>query len=256
MQEQILSMLMQEEEITWQSIILDLIKSGELDPWDIDISILTAKYLEIIRQMQEANLFISAKVLLASAMLLKIKSERLLTDGIAAIDYYLYPQEEIEELETYMENGKKRIKLDVEPRLTIKTPLARKRRITVSDLLSALHRALEVNERRILRHAATEMPEHFKLPEKRIDINNLITNIYTKLQQLFKQKGQISFFDLTTEHKKEEKILHFVSMLYLAYQNKISIDQQEHFGDIFITNYKPLDFNEEELKELDGSNLA
>jgi segregation and condensation protein A len=249
MQEKILSMLMQEEEITWQSIILDLIKSGELDPWDIDISLLTAKYIEIIRQMQEANLFISAKILLASAMLLKIKSERLLTDGIAAIDYYLYPQEETEELETYMENGKKRIKLDVEPRLTIKTPLARKRRITVNDLLTALHRALEVNERRIIRHARVEMPSSFIMPEKKIDINDLITSVYGKLQTLFAQKPQVSFFELTNEHKREEKIFHFISMLYLAYQNKVTLEQQDHFGDIYITNYKPIEYIEEPTKE-------
>jgi segregation and condensation protein A len=249
MQEKILSMLMQEEEITWQTIILDLIKSGELNPWDIDISILTAKYIKAIKQMHEANLFISAKVLLASAMLLRVKSERLLTEGIAAIDYYLYPPEDIEELETYIENGKKRIKLDVQPRLTIKTPLARKKRITVNDLLSALHKALEVNERRILKHTATEMPSTFKIPEKKVDINLLITNLYSKIQQLFLQQPQISFFELTNENKKEDKIMHFISMLHLAYQNKIALEQQQHLGDIFIKNYKSIEYQDGVLKE-------
>ena len=42
-------MLIQEDEITWQAIILDLVKTGELNPWDVDISILTFKYLDIIK---------------------------------------------------------------------------------------------------------------------------------------------------------------------------------------------------------------
>ena len=48
MQEKILDMLMQDDEITWQSIILDLVKTGELDPWDVDVSILTFKSFESI----------------------------------------------------------------------------------------------------------------------------------------------------------------------------------------------------------------
>ncbi len=32
-------------ELSWQQILLDLIKSEQLDPWDIDLIILTKKYL-------------------------------------------------------------------------------------------------------------------------------------------------------------------------------------------------------------------
>ena len=39
-QDRILNLLMQKDEITWQTILNDLIKSGEINPWDIDISIL------------------------------------------------------------------------------------------------------------------------------------------------------------------------------------------------------------------------
>ena len=37
MQDKILEMLMQKDEITWQTILLDIIKTGEMDPWDVDI---------------------------------------------------------------------------------------------------------------------------------------------------------------------------------------------------------------------------
>ena len=34
------------DEITWQTIIFDLVKSEQMDPWDIDISLLTQKYID------------------------------------------------------------------------------------------------------------------------------------------------------------------------------------------------------------------
>ena len=76
MQDRILEMLMHDDEITWQTIIYDLVKSEEMNPWDIDISKLSAKYLDTIKKMKQTNLFISGKVVLASAILLKIKSDK------------------------------------------------------------------------------------------------------------------------------------------------------------------------------------
>ena len=177
MQDKLLEMLMQKDEITWQTIILDLIKTGEMDPWDIDISILSNKYLETIKKMQESNLFISGKVILASAILLKIKSEKLLVEGIAALDNLMFPSDDIEELDQFV--GDKKIILDAEPKLTIKTPQTRKKKVSVDDLIGALEKALEVNERRLLRLAErNRIPENMTIPEKPIDITLIIKQLY------------------------------------------------------------------------------
>ena len=53
------------EELSWQSIIYDLIKTEQLDPWNIDIGILADRYVEIISKLEDADFFISSKVLLA-----------------------------------------------------------------------------------------------------------------------------------------------------------------------------------------------
>ena len=75
MQDRILDLILEQNEVTWQTIIYDLIRSEEMDPWDIDVSVLTARYIETIKKMKEMNFFISGKVLLAAALLVKIKSE-------------------------------------------------------------------------------------------------------------------------------------------------------------------------------------
>jgi len=38
------------DELGWQTIIYDLIRTEQLDPWDIDITLLANKYLERIQK--------------------------------------------------------------------------------------------------------------------------------------------------------------------------------------------------------------
>ncbi len=72
--EKILKIILDQNEITWQTIIYDLINSEQMDPWDIDISLLTAKYIGMIKTLENHDFRVSGKVLLAAALLLKIKS--------------------------------------------------------------------------------------------------------------------------------------------------------------------------------------
>src|SRR3989344_2466565 len=76
-QEQIHNLLFGDK-LAWHEIIYDLINTEQLNPWDIDISLLAEKFLERVRQLEEANFFVSSKVLLAASLLLRIKSEILL----------------------------------------------------------------------------------------------------------------------------------------------------------------------------------
>ena len=79
MQEQIYDMLLKESEVTWKDIIYNLVKTEQMNPWDVDLSKLTAKYIQTVKDMKEMNYQLSGKVLLASAVLLKIKSQRLVS---------------------------------------------------------------------------------------------------------------------------------------------------------------------------------
>ena len=53
-QEQIHELLFGEK-LSWQAIIYDLINTEQLDPWDIDISLLSKKYLEKIREIYSTS---------------------------------------------------------------------------------------------------------------------------------------------------------------------------------------------------------
>ena len=82
------------EEIGWQEIIYDLIKTEQLDPWDINLVVLADKYLEKIRQMEEDNFFLSSKVLIACALLLRLKAELLVNKYIQDLNEILYGRKE------------------------------------------------------------------------------------------------------------------------------------------------------------------
>ena len=232
MQEDLYNLLVQKDEITWQTIITDLIKSEQLDPWDIDLSKLTNKYLETIKSLQESNFLISGKVILAAALLLKIKSDKLVDEDISEFDALLYPKDDQTSLDELYEEAPERE--EINPKLTIKTPQARKRRVNLYDLMNALQKALEVNQRRILRKENDNF-SNIKLPEKKVDISALIKEVYGKVVGYFTlNKGQLTFHVLVNSDKKEDKIYTFIPLLHLDHQNEIELEQKEHFGDIFI----------------------
>ncbi len=232
MQNEIYDILMNRDEITWQTLIYDLIKSERMDPWDIDLSILTKRYIETLKKLKEANFFLSGKVLLAASLLLKIKSERLVDEDFAEFDSLIYPSEELNEDELYAESKKY---LDHEhPQLTIRTPLARKRKVSMNDLILALQKALEVDQRKSLRKIR-EREINVAIPEKKIDITQLIKNVYEKIINFFKFKKEIlTFTQLVDSDKKEDKILTFIPLLHLDNQEKINLTQEEPFGEIRI----------------------
>lgn len=235
MQDKIYDMLIKEDEITWQTIIQDLIKSEEMNPWDIDITLLTKRYLNTLKQLKEANFFISGKVLLAAAILLKIKTNKLVNEDFAKFDLILNPPEEIEDLmEDY---GYQKLNDEIikeKPKLTIKTPLPRKRKVSLDDLMDALKKALEVNQRRVRRKLDAQKVD-VTIPEKKVDITALIKDVYDKIINFFKTKKEVlTFTKLVPSERKEDKILTFIPLLHLDNQNKIDLKQEEHFGDISI----------------------
>src|SRR3989344_5192652 len=70
------------EEISWQQIIYDLVNTEQLDPWDIDLAVLADKYIDVIQKIEEADFFVSSKVLLACSLLLKFKADFLANNYI------------------------------------------------------------------------------------------------------------------------------------------------------------------------------
>ena len=52
MQEQIFDLLLNQEDVTWKTLLYDLVKTEQMDPWDVNISLLTQKYIDTIKKFK------------------------------------------------------------------------------------------------------------------------------------------------------------------------------------------------------------
>ena len=220
-------------EIGWQEIIYDLINTEQLDPWDINITILTEKYLEKIEQFEEADFFVSSKVLLAAALLLRIKSEILLNTYIKSIDEILFGKKEKKK------HVLERIELDEEiPELIPRSPIPRYKKVTLKELIKSLNKAITTENRRIKKEIINNRAIRetgISLPKRKINIRDKIKQIYENLLNHLdgKNKKKISFTEFVGT-SKEERIACFSPLLHLETQKKIWLEQDAHFEEIHL----------------------
>ena len=219
------------EELSWQAIIYDLIKTEQLDPWDIDIGILADKYVEVINKLEAADFFISSKVLLACSLLLRLKSELLVTNYIQSLDEALYGRKEEKRFEL------ERLEIDEGelPLLVPRTPMARHRKVTLKELINALNKAVETENRRIKKEvrgrqaeksALTVMPRGTHVPLK-VRIKNIFGVLKGHIE---KGNGHMKYSHLAED--REEKLASFVPVLHLSNNGKIHLHQPVHFEEI------------------------
>ena len=232
-QEQVHDLLFNRE-IGWQEIIYDLINTEQLDPWNINITVLTGKYLEKIQDLEETDFFVSSKVLFAAALLLRIKSEILLNKHLKSIDEILFGGKE------QKKHVLERIELDEEvPILVPKSPMSRVKKVTLQELIEALNKAIITENRRIKKvivnkNALREVG--ISLPKRKFSIKNKIKQIYERLFGHFEEnkgKHRVSYTQFVGE-SKEEKIISFAPLLHLETQKKVWLEQEAHFEEIHI----------------------
>ncbi|MBL7056594.1 segregation/condensation protein A [Candidatus Woesearchaeota archaeon] len=231
-QDKIFKVIFDSDEVTWQRILYELVKSEEMDPWDIDISTLTQRYIKLIKEMKETDFRVSGKVLLAAAILLKIKSTRLLNEDLSDFDRLLIePTENLPDeldLEDYEPKRGEHERVPLIP----KTPQPRKRKVSIYDLVASLEQALEVKKRRVLNSIP---PMHMEAPKKTRDVTEVIREVYGKIRSLlYKSDKKTSFSQIVPSDSREDKVYTFIPLLHLNNQQKISIEQEEAFGDIDI----------------------
>ena len=233
-QEQIHDILFNRE-IGWQDIIYDLINTEQLDPWDVNITILTERYLIKIQKLEEADFFVSSKVLLAASLLLRIKSEILLNKYIKSIDEILFgsSDQKYKPLE--------RIDLDEEiPELVPRSPMPRAKKVTLKELMEALGKAITTENRRIKkeiinRNAVRE--SGLSLPKKsKLSLKDKVKGLFSKLTHIFNSSKEDKkiHYDLFLEHDKKARVESLVPLLHLEHQKKVWLHQNNHFEDIHI----------------------
>ena len=237
-QEGIFELLFDKDEISWQSIILELVRTNQMNPWDVDVSLLSQKYLDIIQTLKELDFRISGKIVLAAALLLKIKSNRLVGEDLDYLDSLFAQSEGGDDLDYDADLTAQQIaeqfKLSPEEmKLLPRTPAMRKRKVSIYDLIEALQKAMEVKHRRVLR----DMPaQAFVAPKKKKEISMMIYEVFARIKSYFlaNNNTKLTFTQLIPGETKEDKVYTFIPLLHLSNARKIDINQEVPFGEIEI----------------------
>lgn len=236
-EDKIFDIVFKEDDLTWKEMIFDLVRDENINPWDVNVSILAEKFLKMLKDLKETSFRISGKVVLAASLLLKLKSDRLVGEDLQNFENLLIEPALEEEFEDSFEYEQKNLQsyLNNEKRLIPRSPQPRERKVSVFDLVNALEKALETDivkqRRRILNN--TEIEEEVRAPTEYFDLGETMTKLHKQIAKLFiSPTTRIYFGDLLTSGTKECKVYTFLPLLHLEHQQKVEMDQKEHFGDI------------------------
>ncbi|MCX7738648.1 MAG: segregation/condensation protein A [Hydrogenothermaceae bacterium] len=189
-------------------IVLKLVAEGEIDPWNIDITVLADKFIQEIKGMHIPDLKYGSKIILVASTLLKMKSESLKIN-----------QEE---------KGKK---------VSRKRIFGIKRFYTLQEIAYLLKEIVQ-EPLKVVEKVKSQVKERDKKSKRKQNKNTTfrlvkggLENTLTYLEEEMKYViGLISFNQLTYPYKPQM----FMAILFLNYENKINLYQERHFDDIYI----------------------
>ena len=125
------------------------------------------------------------------------------------------------------------------PELILKSPIPRFKRVTLTELINSLNKAINTENRRIKKEIINKnalRQTEIAIPKRKFQIKDKIKEIYSRLFEHLKDeeiKKKVSFNELIGEDK-EERIIAFLPLLHLDSQKKIWLEQEIHFNEIFM----------------------
>ena len=131
-----------------------------------------------------------------------------------------------------LEEGQTQRRFKEKYKLIPKNPQPRTRKVSINDLVGALQKAM-VSRRRFL---ASKRPKKFTMPARKIDIIEVIRDIYHKIVYYNKKdKKKLTFTRLLPpKASKQDKAFTFLPILHLENQHKIETEQAQPFDEIYV----------------------
>lgn len=209
----------------WEEVLTMIIEEEGIDPMDIDIVKLVDAFLNYLKTLKKFDFRIPARFILIAAILLRMKCEVL----------------KIKDIE---ERKEEKSPIDINVPL-IELPIIRRptRPIALTELIDALNKVIQFEERKKLRTLRLRKAVETLIEEEE-DIEARINKIYDEI----KTKKINKFSELVGEWKREKIVYKFIPLLHLNQSGKITCEQQEEFGEIFI-NLKENEEKENIFKE-------
>ena len=233
-------------------IIVDMAKTGKIDPWNIDIVKVYDEYMKKLAELNaQNNLKFVGRAFLFASILLNLKSKVL--NGISLADFEPEPEINDDYIDDLMDGDyeAEQLKLPsnnvisfdevLQRRTSVK--LTRSRAITLNDLIRHLEFYEQLEKKKTIKNQIESHHNRSKNYSKltTTDILDMVQDEY--IEELVDKMDQ----NLTKILEREEKIelsnlkvigfskpAAYIAILYLCSRGKYDIEQKEFYGDLFV----------------------
>lgn len=200
---------------SWREVLTELIITEQIDPWNVDIVKVCEGFIKKVKEMDKVDLHIPANIVLASAILLKFKSE--------AIRF----EEEV------IVQGEEIISEENIPELQLAGRIPPKRQITLQELLSEIENVLKFEQKKSVIQEK-KIQEIINLEVSGFDIEKKMEMVYELIMASMNGSEYVPFSKLIVNKENREIIETFLSLLYLTQNKRINIEQKKLYGEITI----------------------
>jgi len=214
----------------WKSLLLDLVEKNEIDPWNVDIVRLTSLYLEEIRRRRDLDLYVPANAVLASSILLWLKSKVL-----RRMKEDLEEPEEEEVVDLVVEEPEE-LPLVLEPPEVTVVPPSRitQRRITLDELLDVMEKLMKKGvKKKTVEVVLPDVEEFFEEMEKGEDVEDYVEEVKRRLLEAADSTGMVLLSSFAPRDPLEF-VKTLLALLYLASEGFVELFQEQVFGEVIV----------------------
>jgi len=230
------------------AIAFELVIRQHLNPWDLDLVNFSTMYIKRAKE-EKIDLITAGRIILMAWKVLRLQSDNLIVsvetekEELDSFDWADLPTEMWLENDDDYSYTNLIMKMPEPP---LDEPVRRdaKRKVTLIELLGAFDQARkESEEYQILEQERQIERERLRIKSRKRMIGTAHEdNLEEDVDAIWKRikgfnKKTMSLFDLCEESEREEFIKTLISVLFLAYDNKIRVFQRKFpYGKIYIKN--------------------
>lgn len=238
------------------ALLMNLVKHGEMDPWNLDIAKLADEYLKAVAEQKDADLKITGKTLLYLAILLRMKS-----DALAGLDIFKQPEDEFDDefdddsFELEMGNLGQKIlpyqTLDQLIERRTSTKEKRIRRVSLKDLILELKRYENLEAKQDIKRKVDQ--QHKRRVQDYTDLNtddieelaheefieDTVLRLKSVLGRLLTNTadalGGVTLSDLM-ETGGLDKVSAFLALLFLTASGDVDLHQEQFYSEVYVSS--------------------
>lgn len=206
--------------------VFELVLSNDLDPWDIDLMKFTKLYADKVKE-EEVNFVLAGKLMLMAWSILRMQSEKVLTNSETRSDDFV---DDMEGMDLFVaDEPRQALVLPDEIELDEVVRHRGSRPVTLLELLDAFQEAQQEEERNALRERIREanrakLNGAFDTKAHNDDLEKDVEDVWQRISRC--GSGPIEINDIWNGGR-DDLVTVFMSILFLARSGRISVWQDD-----------------------------